>query len=243
MTADELLLETIDLKYHPTLMAAAGDLATFAGREVRAGSGYILVIEGSIPTAASGKYCKVWPGMTMLEAVKSFSPGAKHILAVGSCAAFGGMTAGAPNPTGAKGVRDILPDDKRLINIPGCPAHPDWVVGTVAFLLAKGTAPPLDRDGRPREFFGKRIHDNCPRRRGKRGAPRRRVTALGQTGCLEDVGCNGPNTFADCYMRRSNSPGKNEFGVNWCIGGRSPCIGCVEADFPDGMSPFFAEGV
>lgn len=239
MSVDALLTNTIDLKYHPTLMAAAGDLAVSAAEAARAAGGYILVIEGAVSTGANGKYCTIWPGMTILNAVQRLSPQASFILAVGSCACFGGVTAGAPNPTGAKGVAAVLGADHRIINIPGCPAHPDWIVGTVAHLLAHGEAPPLDASRRPTMFFGKRIHDHCFRRRIKRDGERVMASLLGQDGCLEELGCKGPITYADCYMRQHNGGKPERMGVNWCVAARSPCIGCVQPSFPDGVSPFY----
>jgi hydrogenase small subunit len=238
-TADTLLLNTIDLEYHPTVMAAAGDLASTHAEAVRAAGGYVLVVEGAIPTGGNGRYCEIWTGMTIQNAVQTYGPNASFVLAVGSCAAFGGVSAGAPNPTAATGVTGVLGNLSKIINIPGCPAHPDWVVGTIAYLLANGQAPPLDASRRPLQFYGKRIHDYCHERHDHCGA-NNDATALGQRGCLEDLGCKGPLAYADCYMRMFNSGGAGMFGVNWCVGGRSPCIGCVQPDFPDGMSPFFA---
>lgn len=237
-TADALLLNTIDLTYHPTLMAAAGELAVDSAENTHAAGGYVLVIEGAIPTGGNGKYCEIWTGMTMQNAVQTYSPNAAFILAVGSCAAYGGVSAGAPNPTNCVGVTGLLGNLDKIINIPGCPAHPDWIVGTIAYLQSQGQAPPLDASRRPLEYFGKRIHDYCHERHDHCNADND-ATALGQRGCLEDLGCKGPRTYADCYMRRFNNSAAGEFGVNWCIGGRSPCIGCVQPDFPDGMSPFF----
>jgi hydrogenase small subunit len=239
MPVKTLLTDTIDLKYHPTVMAAAGDLAVSAANAARTAGGYVLAIEGAISTAAAGKYCTIWPGMTMLNAVQTFSQQAGFILAIGSCACFGGMTAGAPNPTGAKGVGAVLGADNRIINIPGCPAHPDWIVGTVAYLLANGQAPPLDANRRPTMFFGKCIHDYCFRREVKCDGERVKAPLLGQDGCLQDLGCKGPTTYSDCYMRQHNGGTPGRMGVNWCVAARSPCIGCVQPDFPDGMSPFF----
>lgn len=240
MTADQLLLNTIDLQYHPTVMAAAGDLAVSAAEATRLKAGYVLVIEGAIPTGSSGQFCTIWSGMTMLNALQTYATNASYILAVGTCAAYGGVSAGSPNPTAAKGVSGVLGNLSKIINIPGCPAHPDWVIGTVAYLLANGSAPPLDASRRPLMFFGKRIHDWCHERRKSCGYDQE-AGQLSQEGCLEELGCKGPRTYADCYMRKFNSGKQGRFGVNWCIGARSPCIGCVESTFPDGMSPFFKE--
>ena len=91
------------------------------------------------------------------------------VLAVGTCSSFGGIPSGKPNPTGAKSVMEFLKEqkiDKPVINIPGCPPHPDWIVGTIADILINGlpTADKLDEVLRPKAFYGELIHDNCPRR-------------------------------------------------------------------------------
>lgn len=237
-TVDDLLVNTLDVEFQSNLMAATGDLAVSAAQAAGAQPGYILVIEGAIPTGANGAYCRLWPGMTMHDGLLSFAENASYILALGACACYGGMPSGAPNPTEAKGVGEILVGDQRVINVPGCPAHPDWFVGTVTYLLTAGHLPPLDANRRPLEFFGRRIHDNCLNRRKYCGNP---VLAdqLSGEGCLEFVGCKGKKTYSDCYMRKWNSSGPGEYGVNWCIGARSPCLGCVNPTFPDAMSPFY----
>jgi NiFe hydrogenase small subunit HydA len=237
-SADELLLNTIDLEYHPTVMAAAGELAVSAAEDTAAAGGYVLVIEGAIPTGADGAYCTIWEGMTMQNALTTFAPNAGFILAVGTCAAYGGMSAGAPNPTMCKGVTGILGSLPRIINIPGCPAHPDWIVGTISYLLENNQAPPLDASRRPLMYFGNKIHDWCHDRRRFCGTIHK-ASQLSQPGCLQNLGCKGPQTYADCYMRKFNSGEKGRFGGNWCIGARSPCQGCVQPNYPDGMSPFF----
>jgi hypothetical protein len=56
---------------------------------------------------------------------------------------------------------------------------------------------------------------------------------------MELLGCKGKKTYADCPMRKWNSSGTGAHGVNWCVGARNPCLGCVRPDFPDGMSPFY----
>jgi hydrogenase small subunit len=163
-TADDLLINELDVRFQSNVMAAAGDLAVESAEMTRSEGGYILVVEGSTPAGANGEYCHLWEGMTMLEAMKTFAPGADIILAFGTCASYGGIYAAAPNPTGAMGVRDTLDYlglEGTVINIPGCPAHPDWLVGTVVLLL-NGEMPVLDELGRPRDFYKHTVHSRCP---------------------------------------------------------------------------------
>jgi len=238
-TVDDLLINTLDLKFHPSVMAAAGEMAVEAAEDARDAGGYVLVVEGAIPAGANGDYCHIWPGMTMIDAIDQYGPSAAAILAVGTCACYGGMSAGEPNPTGAMGIKDTLAYlglEATAINIPGCPAHPDWIVGTVAALLA-GETPELDEEGRPKEFFGTIVHKNCPNR-----GLGRQAQALSETGCLSGLGCKGQLTHADCPLRKWNSAGQGQSGVNWCVGAKNPCQGCTEPDFPDGMSPFYHIG-
>jgi NiFe hydrogenase small subunit HydA len=238
-SVDDLLINTLDVEFQSNLMAAAGDLAISAAEAAGAEPGYILIIEGAIPTAAQGRYCVLWPGMTMHDAVVQFAENASFILAIGACATFGGVPSGSPNPTEARGAGEILGEDPRLINLPACPTHPDWLVGTVVYLLTNDHAPPLDEHRRPLEFFSRRIHDNCLNRREYCGGGIQFAPQLGEEGCMELLGCKGKHTYSDCPLRKWNSPGQGQMGVNWCIGARSPCLGCVNPSFPDGMSPFY----
>lgn len=222
-TIDQVLLNTISLKYHPTLSAAAGDLAVQAIRSTQAAGDYVLVVEGAIPTANGGKACYVWDenghAVTMSEAVSSLAANASHIVAVGTCASFGGIPA-AYCATDAKGVKSFL-NNSSVINVPGCPAHPDWIIGTLVKVLS-GTPPTLDANNRPTTYFTpKTIHDRCPRK-GTDEADQ-----FGQDGlCLKELGCKGPQSHADCDTRKWNN------GQNWCIGVNGLCVGCVEPTFP-----------
>jgi hydrogenase small subunit len=275
-TADDLLLNSINLEYHPNLMAAAGDFAISADQVIRpsngelnglnlewgknsegsnfdlnndgivnfvdyalaARRGYILIVEGSIPIGSDGHFCHIGKDLSMIDALGVFSAHASQIVAVGTCASYGGIPAAGPNPTGAMGVTDALNhigQPKGVINIPGCPIHPDWLVGTLISALT-GKAINLDGKGRPLAYYGKKIHDtgNCPYKGGHE------VKTLGEKGCLKEMGCKGPKTYADCFSRKWNSGQVGENGVNWCIEAGSPCIGCTEPQFPDGdFSPFY----
>jgi hydrogenase small subunit len=153
------------------------------------------------------------------------------VLSIGTCSSFGGVAAASPNPTGVRTVGAVA--GVPTINIPGCPTHPDWVVWTIAQLLL-GNSPALDAQGRPADLFaGEKcnVHKRCPRREGADEAEQ-----FGLDGyCLEELGCKGPVTQADCPTRKWNN------GENWCVGANSICIGCTEKGFPDRFSPFYRE--
>lgn len=232
-TIEDLLLNSLDVDFHPTLMAGAGDQAAAAAEQTFRSPPYVLVVEGAIPAGNRGQYCMLWPGMTALRGILRFARRASFVIGAGTCAAYGGVVAGAPNPTRARGLGTRIAKND-VINIPGCPVHPDWVVGTIAYLMAHGQPPELDGYGRPKEFFGEKIHGpQCPMKRLEK------VKTLGKIGCLKELGCKGPKTKADCHLRQWNSGGRDEYGINWCIGAGAPCFGCTEPTFPDGMSPFY----
>lgn len=224
----------ISLGFHPTIMAGQGHQVIKAMYDIatRNKGGFILVAEGAFSTKDDGVYCEIgeWAGqgITALEHLTRLGRDALAVLALGTCASYGGIPAAQPNPTGCQGVGDVFAEagiETPLLNIPGCPPHPDWFVGTVATVLIGGLgAVEVDDFGRPTAFYGNLIHDNCPRRghfdEGKF------AQKLSEPYCLYKLGCKGPVTHADCPTRLWNN------GVNWCVGCNSPCIGCVESDFP-----------
>ena len=232
----------VNLRFHPTLMAGSGEPAieVLADTAEEKKGEYVLVVEGAIPTATDAPYGVIGERdgkpVEMRERVEDLARKAMAVLAVGTCASFGGIPAAAPNPTGCKPVKQILEAegiDKPLINIPGCPPHPDWFVGTLASILLNGLpkAEDLDDNLRPLTFYGHLIHENCPRRayfdEGKF------AKKPGDEGCLYELGCKGPITYADCPLRRWNN------GTNWVIGAGAPCNGCTQPEFPDLVSPFY----
>ncbi|MCM8774480.1 MAG: NiFe hydrogenase, partial [Candidatus Omnitrophica bacterium] len=146
----------------------------------------------------------------------------------------GGIPKGEPNPTGAMGVKEFLEElgiGKTVINIPGCPAHPDWIIGTLIHIIFYGM-PELDFLYRPKLFFGKTIHESCSRY--YYFSENRFASSLGEEGCLINLGCRGPYTRADCPLRAWNN------GVNWCVESGGMCVGCCSPNFPDGFSPIYS---
>jgi hydrogenase small subunit len=226
----DVILDNISLDYTDTLMAAAGHNAEEAKQKsMKENYGnYILVVEGAIPTKDGGIYCTI-AGRTAVEILKESAAGAAAILTFGSCAAFGGVQAAHPNPTGSVPVSEII-KDKPIINIPGCPPISEVMTGVVLHYLTFGTIPELDGFGRPKQFYGKRIHDSCYRRpyfdaglyaetfdseEAKKGY------------CLYKVGCRGPVTYNACSTTGWNN------GVSFPIQSGYPCIGCSEPGFWD----------
>jgi hydrogenase small subunit len=227
-TIDDVLMDTISLKYHPNLTAAAGELAV--GSLVDAANSlagqFILCIEGGIPAGAGGKCCVIGhrdgADWTMLSAVNELGPKARHVVAVGSCAAHGGVV--RPDPYAAvQTVGQVLAGKtrNRIVNLPACPAHPTAIVGTLATLITNPAALALNASGNPTAYFGRKIHDACPRKgTGEAGE-------LGRSsGCFKSVGCRGPSTVINCPSMRWNG------GKGWCIGANAACIGCAAPDFP-----------
>ena len=236
---DELVLEILDVEYHETIMAAAGQQAEenlhnavkqYAGQ-------FVCVVEGSIATNYDGGYGKVGD-RTFLEIAQDVVPKAAATIAIGSCASFGGIPAAKPNPGGYKGVGAALGMEGKIVNIPGCPPNPINLVGTIVNYLLLGKLPALDEKGRPLFAYGKTIHDQCPRRAhfendefveqfGSEEA------ALGY--CLYKMGCRGPETYNNCAVAKFND------GTSWPVEAGAPCIGCSQPDFWDTMTPFYEE--
>jgi len=232
----------INLRFHPVIMAAAGELAIQVLEDTakQKKGEYVLVVDGAVSMDTSSVFGAIGERhgqpVTMLQRVTELSQDALAVIALGTCAAFGGIPAAPPNPTGCTSVRKALEAKgikKPLINIPGCPPHPDWFVGTVAGVILNGLpgADDLDDLLRPKAFYGKLIHENCPRRAYFDEA--KFAKKFGDEGCLYELGCKGPITYADCPNRRWNS------GTNWVIGSGAPCNGCTQPEFPDQTAPFY----
>jgi len=246
---------SIDLAYHNGLMSQQGITidgvpsntsaynAVKKRDEMIDSGGYVLVVEGAIPNGpdGTGMYCTTG-NQPLKEIFSEAAEKADMIIALGTCAAFGGISAADGSVTDARGVayfgasrfKGIMSElnmRKKVINVAGCPSHPDWFILTLADVLS-GNEVDVDDYRRPLAFFLKNtIHDTCPWR-GYYDAGQRNGVLAGDA-CLYDMGCKGTVAFADCPVRMWNG------GVNMCTRAGGPCVACVEAEFPDVFMPFF----
>jgi hydrogenase small subunit len=228
-TVESLIFDAISLDYHHTLQAAAGhgaEAAREAAMEENKGE-YILVVDGSIPNGNNG-YSTI-AGISNYDMLIETAANCFAVVAVGTCAAFGGLPNADPNPTGAVSVSDII-KDKPIINVSGCPPIPVVITGVLAHFLTFGTIPELDALGRPAAFFGQNIHDRCYRRPFyERGQFAETFDDEGarKGWCLYKLGCKGPTTYNACATLKWNQ------GTSFPIQSGHGCIGCSEPRFWD----------
>lgn len=230
----DVLLDTLSLDYTETLQAAAGFQAEKCLQDtIKNYPGeYILLVEGSVPMKDDGVYCMI-AGRSAEDILREAAKSAAAVIAWGSCASNGCIQAASPNPTNATPIHKII--SKPVINVPGCPPIADVMTGVVTHLLVFGRAPELDSQGRPREFYSRRVHDTCYRRpyydaglfveswddeSARKGY------------CLYKMGCRGPVTYNACGVTKWNN------GVSYPIQSGHGCIGCSENGFWDN-GPFY----
>jgi hydrogenase small subunit len=229
-TLEELIFDLISLDYHHTLQAVSGvaaEAARLAAMSENRGK-YLVVVDGSVPLKDGGVYSTI-AGVTNLQMLEATAHDALAVIAVGSCAAFGGIPHAAPNPTGAVPITEII-KDKPIINISGCPPIAEAMAGTISYLLSFGRLPELDHLRRPKAFFGESIHDRCYRRPFyDRGLFAKAFDDEGarQGWCLYELGCKGPVTYNACATLKWNG------GVSFPIQSGHGCLGCAEPDFWD----------
>jgi len=232
-TIDSLIFDYISLEYHETLMAAAGWQAEenleHAMKKYK--GQYILMVEGGVPLANEGSFMTIGAhAKTFKNIAMEASENAAAIFAIGTCSAFGGVQAAAPNPTGAVALSEVT--QKTVINVPGCPPSEKNIVGSLIHYLLYGNLPALDAYNRPKWAYRLRIHDLCERR-GHFDAGEF-VAQFGDQGakdayCLYKVGCKGPYTFNNCSKNKFNED------TSWPVQVGFGCIGCSEPDFWDTM--------
>jgi hydrogenase small subunit len=234
--ATDVVLSMISLDYDDTIMAASGHQAESILDEIRTTykGRYIVAVEGNPPMGDDGNYCIVG-GRPFVDQLKEVTADASAIISWGSCASWGCVQAAKPNPTKATPVHEVI-RDKPIIKVPGCPPIAEVMTGVISYILTFDRLPELDRQGRPKVFYGQRIHDKCYRRphfdagqfvenwddeNARKGY------------CLYKMGCRGPTTYNACSTVRWNG------GVSFPIQSGHGCIGCSEKDFWDN-GPFYS---
>jgi hydrogenase small subunit len=231
----DLILNMISLDYDDTLSAAAGHQLEEVRKQImeKYKGKYILAVEGNVPTKDNGVYCMIG-GNSFQNVLRETAAGAAAVIAWGSCASFGCVQNAHPNPTGAVPISEII-KDKPIVKVPGCPPIAEVMTGVITHVHTFGTLPELDRLGRPKAFYGTRIHDKCYRRAFYDAGMF--VEGFDQEStrkgwCLYKMGCKGPTTYNSCSKIQWNE------GTSFPIGSGHPCIGCSEPGFWD-KGPFY----
>jgi hydrogenase small subunit len=235
-TVAELVLDTFSWEYHETIMAAAGRQAEeIPGRVVTEDKGrYIVVVEGAIPLKDGGVYCTI-AGRPALDVAREVCPGAAAVVALGSCAWDGGLVRSKPNPTGAVGIGQAMPELK-VVNMGGCPHNVVNLTALLVHYLTYQRMPELDSYNRPLFAHASLIHDQCERRAHYDAG--QFVEAWGDEGhrrgwCLYKMGCKGPIATYNCPTARWNGQ------TSWPVKAGHNCIACASYRFWDVSSPFY----
>lgn len=221
----QLVLETISLNYSETLSAAAGHSMEQARKDTIEAGGYILVYEGAVPTAYDGNVLLVG-GEKGADSLAETAEKADAVIALGSCACDGGWMAARPNDAEAMGVQKFLEErgiGTPVVNIPCCPANPEWLVAVIVEYALMGRLPELNGKNVPVSIGNQTVHDNCPRRgHFENGEFVYRFGSVEEAKgyCLYPLGCRGPQTFTTCPITRWNR------STSWCVESGAPCIGC-----------------
>ena len=207
----------------------------------------VLIVEGAVICGPenSGKFF-LFNGRPFREWIEKLAKVSQYTIAIGTCAAFGGIVAAGANfieatglqflrkqKGGALGKDYVSGSGNPVVNVPGCPCHPDWIVETLMrLIMGKLGAGELDEFNRPKAFYKKLAHHGCPRNEFYEF--KASATEYSQLGCLfEYLGCKGTLCESDCnermWLGRTGS----------CTRAGFPCIACTSPDFPDSSVPFF----
>lgn len=246
---DALADAGIHILWHPAISLATGsEVRALLDSIARGDIGLdLLCVEGAIARGprGTGRYQMLGgTGRSMLDWVHALAPRARHVVAVGTCAAFGGVTSAGDNPSDAVGLQfegshpgGLLPASFRdptglpVVNVAGCPTHPGWVLESL-MLLANGALGPGDLDAyaRPRFYADHLVHHGCPKNEFYEYKASARV--LSDLGCMmEHLGCVGTQAVGDCNIRPWNGTGS-------CTRGGYPCINCTAPEFENPRHPF-----
>ncbi|HEX3424847.1 MAG TPA: hypothetical protein VHT30_01855 [Acidimicrobiales bacterium] len=240
--------------HHPLLAYETGAdfLAAFEAAANGDFGSFILVVEGSIPGPAPAGSGGSWAALGIdgdgqpiptTVWIDRLAPRAWAVVAIGTCAAYGGIHAMAGNPTGAMGLADYLGWSWRsrsglpIVNLPGCPVQPDNCTETLLYLLRQhaGGAPPIPLDEvlRPRWLFYQTVHEGCDRAGYYEQGDF--AVEFGSPRCIVKLGCWGP--VSDCNVAKRGWIN----GVGGCANVGGACIGCTMPGFPDKFQPFLDE--
>jgi NiFe hydrogenase small subunit HydA len=234
----------VELLWHPSLSEASGAEVLLLLERLIAGELPldVLCVEGALlrgPDGTGRFHLMSGTEQPMIQWVSRLAARARFVLAVGTCAAFGGVTAGGCNPTDACGLQyegtvsgGLLGPDYRsqaglpVINVAGCPTHPNWVTEALLLLATQQVhAADLDAYGRPRFYADHLVHHGCPRNEFYEY----KASALkaSDLGCMmEHLGCLGTQAHADCNTRLWNGEGS-------CTRGGFACINCTAPEFEE----------
>ncbi|MBS1795563.1 MAG: hydrogenase small subunit [Acidobacteria bacterium] len=229
----DIIFDTLSLDYTETLMAPAGHQAEKSRDDtIKNNQGkYILLVEGSVPLGNPG-FCMIG-GKSAEQILKDAAAGAAAVVAWGSCASHGCVQSAKPNPTQATPIHKII--GKPVINVPGCPPIAEVMTAIVTHVLLFGKIPELDSQGRPKEFYSRRVHDTCYRRPYYDAGlfvESWDDDAARKGYCLYKMGCRGPVTYNACAVTKWNG------NLSYPIQSGHGCIGCSEAGFWDN-GPFY----
>ncbi len=224
-----VVLEMISLNYNETLSAAAGWSMEEAKTQTIEAGNYLLVYEGALLEGWNGQALRI-AGETGVELFVEAAKSANAVVALGSCAVNGGWMGANPNSSDALGCQKYMKKvgiNTPVVNIPGCPANPEWLVAVLVDVVMLKALPALNAENKPSQIFDQTVHDNCQRRGHFENGEF--VYQFGSKEekagyCLYAMGCRGPQTKANCGVVRFNNR------RSWCVEAGAPCIGCCEAN-------------
>lgn len=224
-----VVLEMISLNYCETLSAAAGESMEEARTQTIENGNYLLVYEGAVLKGWGGQALRIH-NETGADLLYETAKSANAVVALGSCATNGGWMGANPNSSDALGVQKYLKEkgcDTAVVNIPGCPPNPEWLVAVLVDVVLMNVLPELNSENKPALIFNQTVHDNCQRRGHFENGEF--VYQFGSKEekegyCLYAMGCRGPQTKANCGVVRYNNR------RSWCVEAGAPCIGCCEAN-------------